>query len=84
MTTTIWKFPFDKVETIMQMPEGASIVRVAMQHRYPTVWAQVNPDAPKLARRLRVFGTGEPIPDGWHYVGSCDDREFVWHVFEQR
>jgi hypothetical protein len=33
--------------------------------------------------RLQVFGTGHEIPDDWEHVGTVQDGEFVWHIFEE-
>jgi len=46
-------------------------------------WAWQREDLP--ARRLRVFGTGQPIPDGTHYRGTtiAPGGQLVWHLIEQ-
>jgi hypothetical protein len=51
------------------------------------VWALVYPDAPKVLRRLRVYGTGQPCElteQHEHYVGTVHLGVFVWHVFDGR
>lgn len=40
-------------------------------------------DAP-TPRVFRAFGTGQPIPDGWVWRGTCDRLQgLVWHLFER-
>jgi hypothetical protein len=34
-------------------------------------------------RRLYVFGTGHPIPDGLHYCATAVGTQFVWHLYER-
>lgn len=50
------------------------------------VWTLENDDiVAGLTRRVRVFGTGQPLPDGvGEHVGSCVAAagSLVWHVFE--
>lgn len=70
-----------------EMPENAQIVHFNMQAtvggnvRY-TVWAVVNPDAPKVKRKLEVRPTGGNVADADTYLGTCFDGPFVWHLFE--
>lgn len=45
------------------------------------VWAY-NSGGPEIARMLRVFGTGHPLPEGLRYVGTAIAEPFVWHVME--
>lgn len=46
-------------------------------------WAWQREDLP--ARRFRVFGTGQPIPDDTHYRGTtiAPGGQLVWHLIEQ-
>ena len=46
-------------------------------------WAWQREDLP--ARRFRVFGTGQLIPDGTHYRGTtiAPGGQLVWHLIEQ-
>ncbi|MGW4028215.1 DUF7352 domain-containing protein [Streptomyces sp. NPDC004838] len=47
-------------------------------------WAWRRDDLPD--RRLRVFGTGDPIPDGSRHIGTAiaPGGQLVWHLLEQR
>ena len=36
-----------------------------------------------VPRAFRVFGTGQPIPDGYAYQGTTErQRGIVWHLYE--
>lgn len=53
----------------------------------PRVWALVDPDAPRVKRRLATIGTGQPLPDDadeWAYVGSFQMRggALVFHLLD--
>lgn len=69
-------------QTLVNMPAGAEILRLAVQHSVPTIWARVIPDAERVTRTFQIFGTGHPIPPGSKYIGTFDVGPFVWHVFE--
>ena len=47
------------------------------------VWTD-EPDAEQVTiRSARVYGTGQPVPDGDEHLGSTltEDGFLVWHVF---
>jgi hypothetical protein len=84
---SIWKFPFAIADEVsVEMPAGAKVLCVQIQHGAPCFWAVVNTMASMQTRRFRVFGTGLPFEgaglDG--YVGTIQQAEgsLVWHVFE--
>lgn len=84
LAQTIWKYPLDASgRTEVEMPGGAKVVEVAMQHGRFTLWAVV---APAVAMHKRVFyiaGTGHPIPEQAHtHLGTVHVDGFVFHVFE--
>lgn len=87
MSRTIWKFeiPVDDRWHEVNMPAPAKIVHAACVGAYGTVWvwAEVTPEGKETdARKLRVFGTGHPIPDEATYVGTAPSAPFIWHVYE--
>ena len=85
MRKTIWKFTFDISDSIsVPMPKGADILSVEVQGGVPCIWALVDPDAEKEARKFLLYGTGHPI-DGMsadRYVATFQQGPFVWHLFE--
>ena len=83
----VWKFevPIDDLATI-DMPSGARLLTVAVQGGSPVLYALVDPSAAKVARRLRVAGTGHPIlpDDAGIYVGTVllHGGALVFHIFD--
>lgn len=67
------------------MPKGARVLCVQVQNGYPCVWALVNPDAEKVTRRLRTFGTGHDVDTAGTYVGTIqlDGGRIVLHIFDE-
>jgi len=78
---TIWKFPIPFPAGTLSMPAKARIVSVQMQGEIPTLWAEVNTDAPIEKREFVIYGTGHH-QDGGHYVGTFQSPPFVWHLYE--
>ena len=87
MTKTVWKFEFAaQDDTLIEMPEGAVVLTVAVQFGLPCLWALVDPEAPKVRRRFRLAGTGHPLgPEVGAYVGSfqLSRGHLVFHLFER-
>jgi hypothetical protein len=93
-TREVWKYkvPVGEVHganSTISMPEGAQIVSVGTQWAEVWVWAIVDPQRPRVERRLGYFATGGQLPD-WDYVGTAHiigrdplaGSAYVWHVFE--
>ena len=82
--TTIWKFGLLTVnEQAIDMPAGAEVLCVQTQDDSPQLWALVDPKAPRIPRKFRIFGTGDPSVSGT-YVGTYQllGGKLVFHVFE--
>jgi hypothetical protein len=88
--TRIWKFPLKLIERqVISVPANAKALTVQMQlnggDEIPTVWMQVDPDAPTGPRTFTIVGTGHPVPDNaGEYLGTVQELGFVWHVYERR
>lgn len=72
---------------IVQMDKNAIVRRVGSQYGRWQLWAEVDPNAPKVDHVFHVYGTGWPILIGDEYVGTFtqeDERgtEYVWHVYK--
>lgn len=82
---TIWKFPLRLVNggQMVSAPPPFAIVRFAMQDGRPCAWAIVNDDLPPKTHGVAIVGTGHECPDDAAYRGSCEDRAFIWHLFER-
>lgn len=98
---TIWKFTigFDQQSGVM-MPRGAEIlkvdasdydrndIRVGLPSAY--LWAIVDPEAPKVLRKIDVHGTGFELPQSGvflrkqNYIGSVQilSGTLVYHFFD--
>lgn len=82
---------------VLNLPEGAEILRIACKAGEPMLWARVDTEADPEYRVFQVHGTGVdvvPIPLGdWdeilpadvdlQHVASFEHRQFVLHVFER-
>lgn len=83
MTQTVWKFSLQPGLTRVDLPRGASALRVAAQGDHMWMWVRLNPAEDLEPRAFRVYGTGHLIEDDASvYVGTADMGSFVWHVFE--
>ena len=85
---TIWKFGLGtKDDFTINMPTGAKILAVQIQHGKPCIWAMCDDGASGDKRRFRIFGTGQLIPgaEGLKYIGTFQvyDGDLVFHVFEE-
>lgn len=85
--TTIHKFAVPVAETLeIEMPKGAEVLTIQVQHGDPCIWARVVPFAPPEVRKFRWFSTGEPMPDraSLKYVGTIQQigGSLIFHLFE--
>jgi hypothetical protein len=81
----IYKYSLS-VDTELELPVGARILCVQVQHEVPCVWVWL-PEVltPPEKRRIVVIGTGQPMPSGKAtYIGTFQlaDGQFVGHTFE--
>lgn len=84
--TTIWKFKLEpEDEQILFVPQGAQILSVKTQHGIPCMWAEVDPNAPKISMAVRILGTGHLLDDleDFRFVGTVltMDDSLVWHFY---
>lgn len=84
---TIWKHDLYVGVTLEQIwAPGTKIVHVAPvpgDNERVQFWVEHKPKMSGTGRRvkLRVFGTGHEIPDGWTHIGTAICGPFVWHLF---
>ena len=81
---TIYKYPLEITdEQTVSMPIGAQVLSAQMQGNNLCIWALVDSDNFNCDRRVRIFGTGNTVvlDDNWKFVGSVQERIFVWHIF---
>jgi len=79
---TIWKFELPKTRSLIDMPVGAQVIRVAKQWNVQWIWAIVESDNATEKRLFAVIGTGQAAPPDGRYLGTWEDGPFVWHLFE--
>lgn len=78
----VYKYPFAHADdVVIEMPKGATVLKVDMQAAVPTLWALVDPAKPIESRAFVMRGTGHPVPDLCYHVDSWFDGPFVWHLF---
>ncbi len=72
---------------IIEMPKGAHILCVQMQHEIPCIWAKVDTDLPMEPRYFTVKGTGHQIEvtEKLDYIGTFQilGSALIWHLFEE-
>ena len=96
MNTTIWKYalsdnPAMPVSSyaILNIPRGAEILTVDMQHGLPVVWARIDPNAEVVRRVFHTMNTGSENLDAVRatYVGTynaTESKSLVFHVFVEQ
>jgi hypothetical protein len=84
MAHSIWKYQVRAWgQTVIPMPRNARVVAVQLQRDIPTLWALVDPDAPRTERTFEVVGTGWDFNEDESYIGTYQQGDFVWHVMER-
>lgn len=82
----VHKYTVHPSELSVDTYEGARFLHVANQREQITVWAEVNPQAPRCARFLHVVGTGFDAPEDADYIGTAlmASGTFVFHIYADR
>jgi len=84
----IWKWTLAvKDLQVVELPMGAKVLSVQVQGEGPQLWALVDEHQPlKQARRIAIYGTGNPMPDDpGEYISTFQMHggELVFHAFER-
>jgi hypothetical protein len=80
---TIWKFGLEGHDPVLAMPAGAEVVSFDLQDGQATLWAMVDPAAPRVQRRFHVVGTGWVFESPVTYRGMVQmPNGLVWHLLE--
>ena len=85
--TTIYKYELKTSElTELEIPAGAKVLHVNLQHGHPMLWAMVDTHAPLETRTFCVYGTGHTIPEKANvsFINTffVDGGTYVFHAFE--
>ena len=82
----IWKWLLEVTGTqVIGVPRGAKFLDVQMQGAACCLWALCEEDAPREARRIAIYGTGNPMPDEpGEYIATFQmaGGALVFHAFE--
>ena len=73
----------DDVE--IEMPQGAQVLSVQLQHGKPTLWALVEDTHPTTLRCFFWRATGDPLRRHRAYakfIGTVQDNNLVFHLFD--
>lgn len=81
---SIWKYDLEH-DGVLEMPAGAKVLSVGWDkvRILPVLYVLVDPEVPKLKRRVKLLSTGnELIGDGWDFAGTVHGPlSTVHHVF---
>lgn len=88
--SVIWKYDLNAFSIpdgsfILEMPEDAEILCVGNQNGHCRLWAKVDPNRGKVARKFFAVSTGNAFPEGAdEYIGSVlvVNDSLVWHFYE--
>ena len=75
-----------KDSQVIEMPAGAVILSLQMQHGMPHIWALVDESKDNEKRAFVTYGAGNRMPENpGAYIGTyqLDFGAFVFHVFEK-
>ena len=80
----VYKYPVSlSVKFSFQIPQYAEVLSVGMQNGSPQMWVLLDPDARGIIRTFSIFGTGCEISHpNVEYVGTFQNGDLVWHLFE--
>jgi hypothetical protein len=82
---SIWKYEFDgsNLEMNKMIPEESILLDVQLQRETVCAWFLVDPTNKMVQRNLRIYVTGESIPDNsGKYVATAQMNEYVLHIFD--
>lgn len=85
---SIWKYTLElDLPNLIMMPDGAEFISVQIQMGNICMWMQVNPDASRVSRLFRLFGTGWEINKDdllSHALGTIQimNGMQIYHLYE--
>jgi hypothetical protein len=85
MAKVIWKYPIPIADQFaLNLPSHCKVLSFQFQKNTPCIWVLVDPDAPKVNKGFRIYGTGNPMGYFGNYIGTAQEFEgaLVWHLFE--
>jgi hypothetical protein len=88
MTRRVFRYqvPVDDRPHDLTLTSGPLHVAAAWPPEGPAVelWAEHDSGVPARGRRFLVVGTGQPLPAGARWAGTCERTRggLVWHLYE--
>lgn len=87
MTRSVWKYfmEWEEGPQVIVMPTGALFLDCQLNRGDLTLWALVDPTAPRAPRTFQLFCTGHDFafdPNRMVYRGTVQRLTCVWHLFE--
>ena len=75
----------EEVTQEIEMPEGAEILSMQVQHGVTCIWAKVDKEKQAVRRRFIIVGTGWEVPAAaTKFIGTfqLNGGAYVFHLFE--
>ena len=85
---TIYKFRLngENGRTKLLLPKNATLLTVQMQGDSPCLWVLLETAEKEVERDFKIFGTGFDMDElndqPFSYIGTVQENDFVWHIFE--
>lgn len=80
----IWKY--EVKDHLVTMQKGAVILSAGIDPKGELcLWALVDPEAPKVERRIAIRETGGVVGDavdGHRFIGTVKNGSYMWHLFD--
>ena len=77
----IYKYQISRTSRSVMMPEKAVPVHAGIgPDGNCCIWAQVDPNAFLVKKKIRIVGTGEDYGEEWLHAFTWVDSVFVWHL----
>ena len=83
---TVYHYPVDPRDGWQEiaLPAEAKILHIGENASGLRMWVELDPDAPTVARRYAVVGTGWKVPENAVHISTAITRTgFVWHLFRE-
>lgn len=82
----VWKYLLTVTgQNTIEMPIGSQVLSTQFQDNILCLWVKASDEVDKEERLFYVLGTGWEIPDDCKdFIGTVQDRDLVWHVFERK
>lgn len=64
---------------------GAEVLDFQVQHGALTIWTLENyrSNDDVTEEKFLILGTGSEVEDGWTYVGTIQQGQYVWHLLRE-